>query len=349
MLDEYVDIEGNMIIPVDYDKTTLPNGLIIHKNLIIKSKTLTTIPNDIIIKGGLLAPNSNLQFLPEKLILGGDLDLENSSIQYLPSELRITGSLKVSNSQLISFPQKILVGCCIYAQHIPTLQNLPRLLLAGVGIYLQGTIPITYPEFIVAGRDIIADSNYNNKVQDIYYGTFCTINANNKKQKLKLLDWLEIDNQKMVFHPVKGIVPYQRIQQYYDKKLLVGDIPHRHLLAVDTSTWEIGVDYNHYYVCSSFGDGMLQYVDTRLEYYHKTEKYKLYTSNTRVTRDEARQVYSDLSGSCSSGVSEFYNSLIQPKKYWTMKELIELTDGEVGNSVFRAFIARNEKRLKETC
>lgn len=60
MLDEYVDIEGNMIIPVDYDKTTLPNGLIIHKNLIIKSKTLTTIPNDIIIKGGLLAPNSNL-------------------------------------------------------------------------------------------------------------------------------------------------------------------------------------------------------------------------------------------------------------------------------------------------
>lgn len=337
-----------MIIPEEYSQSALPEGLIISNNLIVYSKAITTIPDNIIIKGGLIAPNSNLQHLPNKLVLGGDLNLEGAAIQRLPQELRLTGSLTVSNSQLITMPNKLLVGHCIYAENIPTLKTLPKLLTAGVGIYLTNTNPDHYPEFIVAGRDIVADVNYNKKINEIYYGTFCSIEANITKQKLNALDQFQVDGQKFVFHPISGIVPYRRIQQYYSKKLLVGDIPQRHLLAVDTSTWEISVDYNHYYVCSSFEEGMLQYIDTRLSYYKKTDKYKNYTSNTRVTRDEARQVYSDLSGSCPSGVSKFYNNLKNPKKYWTMKDLIELTDGEVGNAAFKAFIARNEKRLKKS-
>ena len=60
IFEEFINTDGDMVIPETYTESSLPEGLIIPRDLIILSTALSIIPDDIKIKRSLIAKNSNL-------------------------------------------------------------------------------------------------------------------------------------------------------------------------------------------------------------------------------------------------------------------------------------------------
>lgn len=74
--------------------------------------------------------------------------------------------------------------------------------------------------------------------------------------------------------------------------------------------------------------------------YKRTSKdlseYKELTLDSKLTLEECIKMYRSITGACSLGTKEFCSKR-KLKKAYTVGEVIELTDGEYGNAMLRAF------------
>lgn len=68
-----------------------------------------------------------------------------------------------------------------------------------------------------------------------------------------------------------------------------------------------------------------------------TSQYKGYTLDTKVSKKEAIQMYRAITGACEQGTKMFVKSLERAPKNLTIKEIIELTEGQYGNDTFKKF------------
>ena len=76
-----------------------------------------------------------------------------------------------------------------------------------------------------------------------------------------------------------------------------------------------------------------------------TSMYEDYTLDTVVTFEEAIQMYHDITGACSLGTKHFCENVLKvKKKKYTIRECIELTEGQYNSEKFKEFFndTRNE-------
>ena len=67
-------------------------------------------------------------------------------------------------------------------------------------------------------------------------------------------------------------------------------------------------------------------------------KYKGLTLDSVLSYEEAIECYRVITGACSAGTKGFCeNKLSETKESYTIREIIELTDGEYGNNEFKNF------------
>jgi hypothetical protein len=69
-----------------------------------------------------------------------------------------------------------------------------------------------------------------------------------------------------------------------------------------------------------------------------TSKYKNLTLETVLTKEDAIQCYMTITGACDAGTKYFIDNLDKVKSEYSIKEIIEITNGQYGNSKFQYFI-----------
>ena len=99
-----------------------------------------------------------------------------------------------------------------------------------------------------------------------------------------------------------------------------------------------GENYAH---CKSFKDG-LNDLEFKKAKDRGAEQYKDYTMETVITAEEAMTMYRIVTGACKAGTEHFVNSLQKVKKKYTVREIIDLIEGQYRSEVFKNFFKRKD-------
>lgn len=76
-------------------------------------------------------------------------------------------------------------------------------------------------------------------------------------------------------------------------------------------------------------------------------KYTNLTLESEITFEEAIKMYRVITGACEFGVKNFVEQYkIDEKKKYTIKEIIELTEGQYGNQLLREFFKNKDTKFK---
>ena len=98
-----------------------------------------------------------------------------------------------------------------------------------------------------------------------------------------------------------------------------------------------GKNYAH---CESFKDGVYD-IEFKKAKDRGASQYKNYTLETVVTADEAKTMYRVITGACKAGTEHFVNGLQDVKKKYTIRELIDITEGQYRAEIFKNFFKKN--------
>ena len=98
-------------------------------------------------------------------------------------------------------------------------------------------------------------------------------------------------------------------------------------------------DGEHYAHCKTFKDGICD-----LEFKRAQERgayqYKGMDLDSFVTLEEAKTMYRIITGACKLGTDNFVNNQRELKKKYTIRELIDITEGQYRSDVFKRFFEK---------
>ena len=100
-----------------------------------------------------------------------------------------------------------------------------------------------------------------------------------------------------------------------------------------------GENYAH---CKSFKDGVND-IEFKKAKDRGADQYKGYTMETVVTAEEAKTMYRIITGACKAGTEHFVSSLQKVNKTYTVRELIDITEGQYRSEIFKNFFERKDK------
>ena len=80
--------------------TTLPQGLIVGRNLYLRNTPITSLPQGLKVGGSLYISSTPITSLPQGLTVGGSLFLSNTPLTSLPQDLTVGGFLDLRNTPI---------------------------------------------------------------------------------------------------------------------------------------------------------------------------------------------------------------------------------------------------------
>jgi len=92
----------------------------------------------------------------------------------------------------------------------------------------------------------------------------------------------------------------------------------------------------------SHGDTLKQAKESLLYKVSRRDKsaYDGWSLSRKVTKREAIESYRVITGACESGVRHFVEGLSKTKARYTVKEIIEMTEGQYGHEEYKAFFVK---------
>ena len=108
--------------------------------------------------------------------------------------------------------------------------------------------------------------------------------------------------------------------------LFVGKIPNMHVI----------FDGEHYAHCRNFRDGVADLL-FKSAADRGADQYRGISLDDSFTVEKLKRMYRVITGACEAGTESFVNSLKDLKDKYTVREVIEMTDGRYGAEQFRAF------------
>ena len=106
----------------------------------------------------------------------------------------------------------------------------------------------------------------------------------------------------------------------------VGKIPNMHVV----------FDGKHYAHCRNFRDGVADLL-FKSAVDRGADQYRGISLDDSFTVEELKRMYRVITGACKAGTESFVNSLKDLKDKYTVREVIEMTDGQYGAEQFRVF------------
>ena len=106
----------------------------------------------------------------------------------------------------------------------------------------------------------------------------------------------------------------------------VGKIPSRHVI----------FDGKHYAHCRNFREGRKELLFKAAKD-RGADQYRGISLDDSFAVEEFKTMYRVITGACKAGTESFVNSLKDLKDKYTVREVIEMTDGQYGTKQFRAF------------
>ena len=99
-----------------------------------------------------------------------------------------------------------------------------------------------------------------------------------------------------------------------------------------------GENYAH---CKRFKDGVND-IEFKKAKDRGADQYKNFTMETVVTFEEAKTMYRIITGACKAGTENFINGLRDVKKKYTIREIIDITEGQYRAEIFKNFFMRKD-------
>ncbi len=223
------------------------------------------------------------------------------------------GNLYLSGTQITALPEGLTVGGWLDLRGTQ-ITALPEGLTVGGNLYLSGTQITALPEGLTVGGGL-----------DLR-GTQIT-NPNNYK-KLKNGDFV---NGKYLYCD-DMLIHVKRVKTIGEYTFYVGKIKEMNVI----------FDGENYAHCKSFKDGVCD-IEFKKAKDRGANQYKDYTLETVVTFEEAKTMYRIITGACKAGTENFINGLHDIKKKYTVREIIDITEGQYRSEIFKNFFLRKEK------
>ena len=356
--------------------TKLPKGLEVKCFLEISETDIEELPEDTKLGGSLYANNMKKPFsFPRVVKVNSHFDCKHTTIKGMPEELYVIGTCDFSGSTFDKLPKIMEVGESLYLVKTPItelseglkkvygnleiintrisklnnnmvitsfldidktqIEELPKGLIVGSWLNLCNTKLKDYsnlhkfsPRFIVDGKKYkeIKDSLIKHEMS---YGSgdivFVTFKPNYKGAYL-----FENENGKYIkADNIFGKIVEQKGNVYHIDMYEDGYITY--LITDGEGKW------SHGETLEEAKDDLLYKITDR----DKSE-YENLTLDSELSFEDAIVCYRVITGACSFGTKDFIENRLgnNKKDKYTIKEIIDLTEDEYGNKIFKDFFCK---------
>ncbi len=222
------------------------------------------------------------------------------------------GSLYLRGTQITSLPENLTVGGWLDLSGTQ-ITSLPENLTVGGSLDLSGTQITSLPENLTVGGSLYLR------------GTQIT---NRNCRHLKDGDYKEGN-----YLFCDGILTHIKVRKTMGQyTYYVGKIKGKNVVC----------DGEYYAHCRTFKEGVLDIAFKKSED-RGAEQYSHLMLESELTYNEAVIAYRVITGACRAGTQQFLDSIKEKKEKYTVAEIIEITKGQFGSTVFENFF----KKIKE--
>ena len=301
-----LDIKGTNIC-------RLSKGLVVGGSLDIAETNISELPEDISIGWSLIAYNTKLTALPELKKIW-DLNIRDTSISELPDNIVVLDDLNINNTRITKLPENSLICDSIYADN-QNLEELPINTIIGGSLYFNsvarefkmedlkvcGYVGVGNPAKILA-----SPTNYKNaKIYMNELGTFIYV------------DFMFLE----VIHRHNDIFKVRYVDGKYSF----------YLVADEASNWAHG--------------GTLHEAMEDLQFKGSSRSvgdYKEMKLDDILSKKDAVICYRTITGACRFGTNAFLRKRLKVGKAdYSIREIMELTEGEYGHEAFVSFFTND--------
>lgn len=242
----------------------------------------------------------------------GNLDLEGTQITSLPDGLIVGGDLDIRGTQITSLPDNLTVGGYLDLEGT-RITSLPDNLTVGGSLNLRGTQITSLPDNLTVGGSI-----YNDLTQ--------ITNPDNyrRPQDGDYVPGRYLYADGILTH-VKGCKQVQGYTYY------IGKIKDHNVVS----------DGTHYAHCETLRDGIAD-LAFKAAQDRGADQYKGLTLDSLVQAEDAITMYRIITGACRAGTERFVDGLgglENLKEAYTVREIMDMTQGRYGAERFREFFA----------
>ena len=319
-----VELPDNLVVGRNLDLrhttiTKLPQNLVVGGSLSLNATKITKLPDNLIVGGFLGLATTNISELPENLVVGGGFDLVDTKITKLPENLVVGGFLDLCGTKITKLPDNLVVGAWLDFNN-PKITKLPENLIVGGWVNLGGTKITKLPKNLVVGGSI--------------YGISTTpitpaLSEDAKKKLQKIGDFLEWNVGDKTYIKTDGI--FSVVDSHK------GNVWVSHRIGTNETLYVVTDGEGHYAHGNTLKEAkadLIYKINDR-----NTSSYENLSLDNELSFEEAIAMYRTITGACSVGTRDFVeNRLAEPhKKKYTIKEIIDLTDGEYGSESLKEF------------
>ena len=319
--------------------TELPDNLVVDGYLNLNNSEITELPDNLVVGGNFYLYNTKITKLPDNLVVGGYLNLYGAKITKLPDNLVIGGSLYLGYANITKLPDNLVVGGCLDLEYTK-IDELPDNLMAGGSLYIRGTKITKLPNNLIVGGDLsLYGTNVPGLPDNLVIGGYIwgmsntpfrqtlTKEAKEKSQKLRNFSQWTIGNKTYIkADGIFSVVDGHR-----------GNVWRTHRIGEDETLYVVTDGEGHYAHGSTLKeakDDLIYKINDR-----DTSLYENLSLDDEVSFEEAIAMYRTITGACAAGTRNYIeNRLPTPhKEKYTIREIIDLTDGEYGNEKLKKF------------
>ena len=359
--------------------TKLPKGLEVKKWLDISGTKIEELPEDTKFGGDLFISNMEKPFsFPEVIKVNREFCCINTTIKRMPEELYVRESCDLSGSTFEKLPKIMEVGESLLLKNTP-ITELPEGIKEVYGnldisdtkvtklndnlvvyehLKFANTLIKELPEGLIIGNmlnllntNLYDYSNLHKVCSKIFvnkwkYEDIKDILPKHTKDKL----WEKSDKLIITFEPnYKGAYLFENeIGKYIKADDIFGKIVEQRGNVYYINVY--GTEEITYLVTD--GEGKWSHGETLKDakddlIYKITDRdksdYENLSLDNELSFEEAITCYRVITGACSFGTKDFIKNRLgkNKKEVYTIKEIIDLTEGEYGNKVFKNFFCKS--------
>lgn len=248
--------------------------------------------------------------LPEGLMIPGYLDLSNTPITTLPKNIVVGDWIDLSNSAITSLPENLTVAEWLDLSYTSIL-NLPKNLTVGEWIDLSNTSITSLPEDLVVGKTVYCDTDYS---LSFHYH--------------QLKEGCYVPNKYIYADGNLTHVKCCKIVNGYT--VYYGKIKGKNVIS----------DGTFYAQCNELKYGIAEIAFKKVAV-QGTRQYKHLTKESVIKASDAITMYRIITGVDQQHVNDFVGTIKNVKEYYTVEDIIAITQEQLGSKQFAAFFENN--------
>ena len=323
-----------------YKPFSFPKVVTVSVDLWCENTTIKRMPEELYVKGSCDLSKSTFDKLPKVMEVGESLILQSTPITELPEGLKeVYGNLDISNTKITKLNDNLVVY--EHLKFVNTLiEELPEGLIVGNFLYLYNTNLYDYSNLHKVCSKIFLYKWKYEEIKDIL--------PKHSKDKL----WVNSDKMVVTFKPnYKGAYLFENEYGKYIKadeifgKIVEqkGNVYHINVYGTEEITYLVTDGegrWSHGATLEEAKDDLLYKISNRRK---RKSKYKNLSLDSELSFEDAIVCYRVITGACSFGTRNFIENRLgeNKKEVYTIKEIIDLTEGEYGNKIFREFFCKS--------